>query len=57
MATIDKAIITVEALINAPVAKVWKFWTDPKHIIKWNNASDDWHTTKVENDLRVGGQL
>ena len=57
MATIDKAIITVEALINAPVAKVWKLWTDPKHIINWNNASDDWHTTKVENDLRVGGKF
>ena len=26
----------------------------PKHIIKWNNASDDWHTPFAENDLREG---
>jgi uncharacterized protein YndB with AHSA1/START domain len=50
-------IITVEAVINAPVEKVWKLWTDPKHIVRWNNASDDWHTPEAENDLRVGGKF
>jgi uncharacterized protein YndB with AHSA1/START domain len=49
--------ITVEALINAPVATVWKCWTTPADIMNWNNASDDWHTTKAENDLRVGGRF
>ena len=57
MATAEKAVITVEATINAPVLKVWKFWTEPKHIMKWNNASDDWHTPSSENDLRVGGKF
>ena len=57
MKTQDKAIITIRAIINSPVEKVWKLWTDPKHIIKWNNASDDWHTPKAENDLRVGGRF
>ena len=47
--------ITVTATINAPIEIVWFYWTDPEHIIKWNNASDDWHTTKAENDLRTGG--
>ncbi len=23
--------------------------------MQWNNASDDWHTPKATNDLRVGG--
>jgi uncharacterized protein YndB with AHSA1/START domain len=55
--TIEKAIITVRAVINAPVKKAWELWTDPKHIIRWNNASDDWHTPKAENDLRVGGKF
>jgi uncharacterized protein YndB with AHSA1/START domain len=50
-----KSTITVQAVINAPVEKVWNFWTTPKHITKWNNASDDWHTPRAENDLRVGG--
>ncbi|AHF16643.1 SRPBCC family protein [Niabella soli] len=47
--------ITVAATINAPVAKVWEYWTEPEHIRKWNSASDDWHTPRAENDLRVGG--
>lgn len=57
MATIEKTNITVGVTIHTPVEKVWKFWTDPKHIIHWNNASDDWHTTKAENDLRPGGKF
>lgn len=46
---------TVEATVHAPVEKVWKYWTGPQHIKSWNNASDDWHTTRAENDLIVGG--
>ena len=49
--------ITIETTVNAPVEKVWKYWTEPKHITKWNNASDDWHTPFAENDLRVGGKF
>lgn len=49
--------ITVRVIVNAPVQKAWEFWTEPKHIINWNNASDDWHTTKAENDLRAGGKF
>ena len=50
-------IITVQTLVNAPVEKVWAYWSGPEHIIKWNNASDDWHTTSATNDLRKGGQF
>src|SRR6266850_8555487 len=57
MATQDKTIITVENAINAPVEKVWQYWTKPEHITQWNNASDDWHTPRAENDLRVGGSF
>lgn len=57
MATTEKTIITVEATINAPVNKVWKFWTEPNHITQWNNASEDWHTPKADNDLREGGKF
>lgn len=49
--------ITIEAVINAPVEKVWMAWTTPEHIIKWNNASEDWHTTKATNDLKKGGHF
>ena len=57
MTTATKTSITVEATINPPVEKVWKFWTGPEYIIKWNNASDDWHTPSAMNDLRSGGKF
>jgi uncharacterized protein YndB with AHSA1/START domain len=57
METAAKTAITIETTINAPVEKVWKLWTLPEHITKWNSASDDWHTPKAENDLRVGGKF
>lgn len=50
-----KTIITVEAIIDAPVETVWKNWTSPQNIVLWNAASEDWHTTKAENDLRIDG--
>ena len=53
----EKTTITIEATIYASVEKVWNFWTNPDHIIKWNNASADWHTPRAENDLRVGGRF
>jgi len=57
MKTLEKTKITVETTINLPVEKVWKYWTDPKHIVHWNHASDDWHSPRAENDLRVGGRF
>lgn len=47
--------ITVETLIGAPLANVWNCYTTPADIVQWNAASDDWHTTKADVDLRVGG--
>ena len=57
MNTNVKSKISVQAIINAPVTIVWKNWTSPEAITKWNNASDDWHTPLAENDLRVGGKF
>lgn len=51
------AQITIKAHVKAPAKKVWDLWTNPKHIVKWNSPSEDWHTTKAENDLRVGGKF
>lgn len=47
--------ITVETNVRAPIERVWKAYTTPEDIVKWNAASDDWHTTKSSVDLRVGG--
>lgn len=53
----SRNVITVNNTINAPVKKVWEYWTKPEHITLWNNASDDWYTPSAENDLRVGGKF
>jgi len=53
----DKIMITVQVKINAPVQTVWKCWTTPGDIVKWNHASDDWHTTFAEVDLVEGGKF
>jgi len=57
MGTKEKTIITVGVEVDAPVGLVWEFWTSPQHIMKWNHASDDWHTTSAENELHVGGKF
>jgi uncharacterized protein YndB with AHSA1/START domain len=49
--------IIVTTQVNAPIEKVWEVWNAPEHIVNWNAASQDWHTTKATNDLREGGQL
>jgi uncharacterized protein YndB with AHSA1/START domain len=49
--------ITVETQIRAPVARAWSAYVSPADIVQWNAASDDWHTTKAEVDLREGGSF
>jgi uncharacterized protein YndB with AHSA1/START domain len=49
--------ITVEATVKAPIEKVWSTWSEPKHITKWCQASDDWHAPYADNDLRTGGKF
>jgi uncharacterized protein YndB with AHSA1/START domain len=50
-------MITVKTIVQAPIEKVWKLWTLPEHITKWNSASTDWHTPYATNDLRKGGKF
>jgi len=53
----EKTTVIVESIINAPVKKVWDYWTGPQHITQWCNASDDWHAPHAEADLRKGGSF
>lgn len=47
--------LSIQATINAPIEKVWEYWTKPEHITKWAFASGDWEAPSAENDLRTGG--
>ena len=57
MNSTQRTSITVQAIVNKPIETVWKKWTNPADIMKWNNASEDWHTPRAENDLRTGGKF
>lgn len=57
MKTEEKTLVTVKSEIDAPVEKVWEYWTKPEHITRWNFASDDWHCPWVENDVRNEGKF
>ena len=57
MSTATSTVITVESIVNAPVAKVWEYWNQPEHITKWCFASDDWHMPWSKNDVREGGSF
>lgn len=47
--------ITIEAVVQAPLQKVWDAYTSPEDIMQWNKASPDWQATDASVDLREGG--
>ena len=51
------AQLTVETSVHAPLEKVWRCWTNPECITRWNAASEDWHSPSATNDLREGGKF
>jgi len=57
MTTTQRTLLTVEAIVKAPIEKVWKYWNEPQHITQWAFASEDWHAPSAENDLRTGGKF
>ena len=51
------SVITVQALVNTPVEKVWELWTNTDHITKWNSASPEWHLPEATHNLEAGGKF
>ena len=49
--------LIVNVTINAPVEKVWAFFTEAEHIMNWNFAHESWHCPKAENKLEIGGEF
>lgn len=48
--------VTIEHVYDAPVAKVWKAWTDPAELKAWWGP-DNVSAPEVEVDLKVGGRF
>lgn len=49
--------IEISVRVDAPLSRVWECWTQPKHIVNWNFASDDWRCPTAVNDIRSGGSF
>lgn len=47
--------IVITRIINAPVASVWKMWTDPKAVTQWWGPTD-YTSPSAQIDLREGGK-
>jgi uncharacterized protein YndB with AHSA1/START domain len=56
MAAVDESKVTVvvRRTINAPVAAVYRVWTDPELAQRWNWGRN-YVTVSIELDCRVGG--
>jgi len=50
-------LIKVQTTINAPISKIWEYWTSEKHVTNWNFAVSDWHCPAATNNLVVGGEF
>ncbi|MBR7799497.1 SRPBCC domain-containing protein [Undibacterium fentianense] len=49
--------IQVSIKVPASIKTCWDTWINPTDVMQWNTASADWHTTRCENNLEVGGEL
>lgn len=50
-------MINVNITVNLPIKLVWDYWTNPNHIVNWNNPDENWFNAKVEIDFKEGGQF
>ena len=55
--SLTPTFLKVQNIINAPLTKVWDYWTKEEHVIHWNFASNDWHCPTATNQLMVGGEF
>ncbi len=51
------AKIKIEVKLNHDIDKVWRYFTEPEHIVNWYYASDDWHCPRATNTLSVGSKF
>jgi len=47
--------IVVQCMVTSPVSKVWKYWTEPRHIMNWNVVSKEYHCPSATNNLKENG--
>jgi uncharacterized protein YndB with AHSA1/START domain len=48
--------MTVEAAFDAPIARIWQLWEDPRQLEKWWGPPT-YPATMVDHDLTTGGRV
>lgn len=51
----EKRDLVVTRIIDAPIEKVWKAWTDPEQVMRWWGPKD-YISPACKIDFRVGGK-
>ncbi|SPH16936.1 hypothetical protein DEA8626_00450 [Defluviimonas aquaemixtae] len=49
-------VLTLERVIDAPVDKVWRCWTEPELLEKWF-CPKPWYVSDAKIDLKPGGEF
>lgn len=49
-------VLTLDRMIEAPLANVWRCWTEPKLMEEWF-CPKPWRATEISLDLRPGGEM
>ena len=50
--------LTLQRRLNAPPARVFEAWTDPKKLVRWFGPAETVpETVRAEMDVRVGGRF
>jgi uncharacterized protein YndB with AHSA1/START domain len=55
-ANATECVLILRRIYEAPVARVWRAWTDPGELGLWYLAGDDHVIHYAEADVRVGGE-
>lgn len=53
----SQKLVMIQAVSSAPLEKVWRYFVEPEHIVRWNYVVDNWHCPRAENDLTPGGRF
>jgi len=53
--TVSKDAVVIERIFEAPVALIWKMWTEPEHFKQWYGPRG-FTVPVAELDVRVGGK-
>lgn len=54
---INNDFLIAKTVVAASLELVWTLWTEPKHIVNWNNIDPTWHTPVAKVEFVEGGRF